>query len=617
MPSPLPRPPAGILRVIRALVPLVIAAVCLRVLFQRVDSYDLGSLTAGLDAIAPIQWAGAIAATYVSFWALGRYDAVAHRHFGTGIRSATARRAGAIAIAFSQSVGFGVLSGTFARWRLVPGLSVGQAARVTVFVAVTFLLALGALLSLTVLVTPLAPDGRWLGALGIALALGLLGLAFACPVIRLGAWSLRLPSLPALGAIALWTVVDTAAAGLALWLLIPAETALPFHALLPAYLAALAVALLSGAPGGVGPFELCLLALLGPLGEPELLTGMIAFRMVYFAAPALIGGAALLRAPSDARQLRAPRHDRSLPGDAARVETGVLRQNRGRVLRMGPTAIAMLETPQASVGLFDPLSGSTPRALALVAEAARSSNRLPCLYKCSDRAAVEARRVGWIVRRIAQEAVLRPGAATPGRQLRRKLKAAEKAGVTVTSVLPSAGATLPWTEMERIDAEWQARCGRARGTTMGRFEPGYVARQAVFLAWQADRLVGYITLHVGAREWCLDLMRATGDAPDGTMHRLVMLALDEARAADIPRLSLAAVPDHALSPFGRCGLAQFKTSFAPTWTPLYLAAPNAAAFLLAAADIARAVRWPDPPEAECDEAQEEDEKNEFAIAVGP
>ncbi|MFI4861863.1 MAG: hypothetical protein ACIAXF_14415, partial [Phycisphaerales bacterium JB063] len=51
------------------------------------------------------------AATVISFWSLGRYDAIAHRHLGTDIRARSASRAGVCAIAFSQTVGFGLLTG--------------------------------------------------------------------------------------------------------------------------------------------------------------------------------------------------------------------------------------------------------------------------------------------------------------------------------------------------------------------------------------------------------------------------------------------------------------------------------------------------------------------------
>ena len=47
--------------------------------------------------------------------------------------------------------------------------------------------------------------------------------------------------------------------------------------------------MLSGAPGGVGPFELVLFSLLPSVPTPDLIAGIVVFRALYYAGPALIG----------------------------------------------------------------------------------------------------------------------------------------------------------------------------------------------------------------------------------------------------------------------------------------------------------------------------------------
>ena len=580
----------------RYLVPLGLTALCLYLVVRQIGPIDAGAVWRQMQGQGAHAWMGAIAATVISFWSLGRYDAIAHRHLGTDIRARSASRAGVCAIAFSQTVGFGLLTGSFARWRMLRGLSPATAAKLTGFVAVTFLGALGFVVSLVWLVIPLVCGFAPLASAGLVLSLGLVALAFLRPVARFGALRLPLPSLPAIAAMGLWAIVDTFAACIALYFLIPDHVPLVLSTLLPAFLIALGVALVSGTPAGVGPFELTLLMLLPSVPADSLVAGILAFRIVYYLAPALIAGAVLLfivPLRTSVRHVEAAAPTGPFPGDLARAETQVIRQNGGRVVGDHVSRIAVVSLPQVAVGLFDPVGGDPGHAIRRVIDTARRENRVACLYKCSGQTAARARRDGWLPVRIAREALLFPARFsldTPARrQLRRKIRQADKAGIRIER----AGPVQPVAEMTRVDAAWQVRQGRARGTTMGRYDPYYVACQIVFLAWKDDELIGFASFHESPREWCLDLMRTTDSAPDGTMHALINAALAEAASAEIPALSLAAVPDLPLRGMQETGLVRFKRAFAPVWKPMYLCAPDPTSLVLAAADIARAVHWPE------------------------
>lgn len=602
----------------RLALPAVVAVLCLWYLGQRVEIGALGLAFRAIGDNSALDWLGALTATAVSFWAVGRYDAVAHRHIGTGIPSPAASRAGVCGIAFSQAVGFGLLTGSFARWRLLPGLGAVTAVRVTVFVAVSFLTALAMLIGLVTLFVRPWPALDLLPVAGLLAIPAIVLLAFFRPILQFGRYRLTLPTLPALGAIGFWTVVDTAAAAMALAMLLPEPAEIGWTVVFPAYLVALAASLISGTPGGVGPLELTLVLLLPHAAAPDVIAGVMAFRLVYVVFPALLAGAVLLRSPVKcAGAVRSGAGAADLPADRARAETAVVRQPGGQILSDGDVSVAAIVTPQAVAGLFDPLSGQVAAALDLLAREARARNRIACLYKCNGRSAAAARRAGWAVQRIAREAVIRPGtfvASGPEfRQLRRKLRHAGKAGVDGER----AGPVLPCIELAEVDAAWQSSRGRARGTTMGRFSRGHLDGQEVFVARTGGDIVAFATFHVSRREWCLDLMRWRPGVADGTMHLLIERAIAAAAASGIARLSLAAVPDHVLSRSGGAGLAQFKASFAPRWEPLYLAAPDAPALTLAAADIARAVRWPGPIGRKSQGIHQEDEQNGFAMSVRP
>jgi len=601
--------------------PMVISALTLWLLAEKVAPADVNGILQTVRHVSAGQLLSAVLLSALSFCAIGRYDLVAHRHMQSGINDKAASRSGIAAVALAQTLGFGLITGALVRWRMLPSLNMSAALRLSGFVCLSFLGALAVLIALVCLILP-APAGAAIPAIGVCLALPVvLWILFRHPVLKFRHMTLRLPSLTAAGAILIWAALDTTAAAAAFYVLLP-ESGPSFAVLLPAFLIALAVALLSGAPGGVGPFELALLALLPHMPAPDLLGAVLLFRAVYYALPATLALMACV-APHRPKDWSDPETPLQAPSlwQAKRAEVGVIRQNGGTLLLEKSAAHVVWPTAQSHVGLFDPLAGDMAVLLPALQNAARRENKLACLYKITAPTALVARAAGWQVTRIAQEAVLSPAGFdinTPSRRgLRRKLRQADKAGVMICKA-----DVLPLLEMSKIDRAWQSRRGAARAGTMGCFGADYLAAQRVFLAYQRGRLVGFVSFHTSAHEWCLDLMRSVDDAPDGTMQASICHALDVAGSAHVPRLSLAAVPDVPALQTGpaarlwqaaatrHCakGLRQFKASFAPRWQPLYAAAPGRTALWLSLLDIARAIHHPTRTAS----AHNEDEYNEVA-----
>jgi phosphatidylglycerol lysyltransferase len=604
-------------RAVQLAVSVAIGAACLWALGGQVSAgfwHNVAAELRGLDAASVIL---AIFCTCLSFLALGRYDAIAHRHLDSGIPKQQACGAGTIAIALAQTLGLGVLTGALARWRMLPDISMTLALRLSFFVCLSFMMALLVITAVVCLVLP-SPSFMFWPSLIIVLVLpaAIIGL-FLHPTVKLGRFSVRLPSFRALGSILLWTAVDVGAASTALYLLIPGGE-IAYSALLPLFLIALGAALLSGTPGGVGPFELVFFAGLPDGNSVQMLSGIIAFRAIYYAVPALVAMALMLR-PYARLPVEPCRSDHSI-SNAPRAEVGVIRQNGGFIVDHS----ALWHSGQTLCALFDPISKTAPDPVGTVLKAARDQDLIPGLYKCSARTALRARQKGWFLSHIADEAVLRPlhfqTSSAPYRGLRRKLRAAEKARVSVFQAT-----SLPVSDMARIDGLWQRARGGARSGTIGSFCPDYLSHQKVYLAHLDGCLVAFASFHHTSREWCLDLMRQDPDAPDGTMHSLVHSAICTAARHGIARFSLAAVPacpdpssalmrklsQVAVRKMGGPGLRQFKSSFRPVWKPLYAAAPNRVLLALALADIARAIHRPST-EPISDQPHHDDENYEVA-----
>lgn len=615
----------GLTRLVgRQLATLALLALAAFLLRERIAGLDLAEIGAALRGVSAAQWLGAALFTGVSFWALGRYDAVVHRLFETPITPRAAVASGATAIAVSQTVGLGTVTGTLVRWRLLPGLTLAAAARVSIFVSVSFFAAWAVLAAVALLLVPLPlPGARIAAGLVLALALGLALLSLLQP--RWLPRAIGLPPLRAMGVFLGLTLLDTLAAGTALWLLLPSGLDLAAPPLLAAYLLALGAGLVLTTPGGVGPFELALIALLPGVGAEPLLGAVIAFRLVYYALPALIGGLVLLRgprprgaaAPAGLRLARAgPAQERphlldAVIDQAPRAEAALLRHGRLALLEDAqgrPLALAAA-TGQSLVLLGDPLAVAPDRAGLLDAATARARAgwRAPVLYKAGARLAAVARARGWRVSPVAREAWLDPRAfrtdSPARRQLRRKLRKAQAAGVRIEEAGP--GERLPRGEMARIAAAWSRARGGDRGFSMGSWSPEALDWARVLLARDdAGRLLGFVTVHFNPQEHALDLMRLAPDAPDGTMHRLVCAAIEAAGRAGVARFSLAAVPAPASADdpaplrwlrarlrtaAGGPGLQQFKAAFGPRWQTLYIAAPGRMALALGALDILREI----------------------------
>ncbi|MFZ1469842.1 MAG: hypothetical protein WAT09_12820, partial [Paracoccaceae bacterium] len=254
-------------------------------LWHRLQELE-GAAVFGAVAQVPFgAWAAALLATGISFWAVGRYDEAVHRHLATGVPGRQARMAGFCGIALSQMLGLGVVTGALVRWRMLPSLTLWQAGRLTLAVSLMFLAGWAVVTAAAVLLLGGPLRGGAVTALGLAMLGMLLGL------MPLRGW----PNLYTLARMVALASVDCGGAALAFWCLW--SGAPPLDVVVPVFLLALGAGLLSGTPGGIGAFELTLLALL-PVGhDPGALAAVLAWRGVYFVLPALLAGALLLRGP--------------------------------------------------------------------------------------------------------------------------------------------------------------------------------------------------------------------------------------------------------------------------------------------------------------------------------
>jgi len=290
---------------VKVLVCTGIIAPILYLLSQHLAEMDKAQIAQALHSIPMQSIAIAGLFTFFSLIAVAHYDVLAIRQLGLNVPKKLAVRGGFVAVSIGQTLGFGLIVGAIARWRFYrsQGVGVKDAGLISGIVTIGFLNGFIVVLSLCVLLAPEgvvtltgATDGaiRATALLALAIATALVLFSIAHPSISVLGYKLDLPKLRVLRAQVVLAALDTIPAAIALWVLIPADIAPSLLHVIPVYLAALGLGLISNSPGGLGVLELTCLMALPVVPAEQLVAALIAYRGIYFGVPALLAIAMLM-----------------------------------------------------------------------------------------------------------------------------------------------------------------------------------------------------------------------------------------------------------------------------------------------------------------------------------
>jgi phosphatidylglycerol lysyltransferase len=284
---------------------LLIGGLVLIALSRMTREINYQALVAALRSMPFGTIAAAVAATITSYLALVANDFSALRYARAKPPLTAVLLASFCGNVLGSAIGLGSLSGAAVRYRVyaAAGLSAGQIARVTIFIAAAFALGLAATAGLG-----LAIGAR---AIGQLIALSLLPLrclgsvvlvlvgafvvlcATGRVAVSLGPMRIELPDHRLVMVQITMTMVDITAAAVTLWVLLPGID-VPFLGFVAIYAAALGLGILSHAPGGVGVFEAAVLFAFGAeRSTSAIAAALIAYRAIYFLLPLVIATALL------------------------------------------------------------------------------------------------------------------------------------------------------------------------------------------------------------------------------------------------------------------------------------------------------------------------------------
>ena len=284
----------------------VVLALALAGLHRELRAHTLVSILETLRALPVGRLLAALLFTTLSYLTLSGHDFLAVRYVGATVPYRQAAFASFIGYAFSQALGFPLVTGAPPRYRLYSlwGVDAADIARIIAFYTATFWLGFLTLGGVAFVIEPPALPGALAGLRVGARPLGaiflLVPIAYVLwslrggPEPRLLRWRLGVPTPRMAAAQLLLACADWLSAALTLWVLLPEALPLSFGAFLGTFLLAQIVGVVSHVPGGLGVFEVVLVAAIpGASSDPSVIAGLVAFRAVYYLVPLVLAAVSL------------------------------------------------------------------------------------------------------------------------------------------------------------------------------------------------------------------------------------------------------------------------------------------------------------------------------------
>lgn len=345
------------LRHLKPVLSLLLFGAALWVLHTQLRQYHYADLVGALRTARTWRVAAAVMLTGLNFLALSGYDTLAIRFVGGTLAYLRIALASFLGYAFSQALGFPLLTGVPLRFRLYSGwgLSALQVQNALAFSMISYVLGLITLAGIVFVSEPLPipvalrlplHSARPLGVLFLGLTLGYVALVRRRKEpFRIGGGEVPVPGAKTTTLQVLFGCLDWVLAGSVLFVLLPPELAPSFGRFLGIFLLAQLAGVVSNVPGGIGVFEAVVLLLFpARTDHPELLASLLLYRSIYYLLPLLLASATL--AVYEVRQ------------QETRVQRFMAFMGRG-ISYLVPAALAGMTVLAGVVLLF---SGATPAA---------------------------------------------------------------------------------------------------------------------------------------------------------------------------------------------------------------------------------------------------------------
>ncbi|HUU29005.1 MAG TPA: bifunctional lysylphosphatidylglycerol flippase/synthetase MprF [archaeon] len=294
----------SLLQIVSSLFGLTLFAVVLWVLFHELRHYHYQDIVREVHNLPAFRLLLACGLTALNYLVLTGYDTLAFRYIRYPMPYRRAAPASFVAYAFTNNIGFSVLSGGFVRYRLYSawGVSARDVARIIAFCGFTFWLGFLAVGGMAFLFTQPSENAHLLHSTLRPLGILLLGLLAGYLIVtvkrteplRFRQWEFPLPNLRLGSAQVGLSTIDWLLASGVLYALLPSSVSLTYPHFVALFMLAMLAGSVSSVPGGLGVFETVLLLLLsGHIETTAALGSLLAFRVIYYLLPLLLASGVL------------------------------------------------------------------------------------------------------------------------------------------------------------------------------------------------------------------------------------------------------------------------------------------------------------------------------------
>ncbi|MBH0236633.1 putative bifunctional lysylphosphatidylglycerol flippase/synthetase [Methylobrevis albus] len=276
------------------------------VLWNMAQKVSPGAVANAIEAVPMWRVALAFALTAVSVTALAAYDVCAVLTIRTRkpIDLRYAALVGGISNVFANGLGFPLVTGGAARYRLysMQGHDFSVVGRIFVLTWVTMWSGLVFLLGVALAFQPVGEPAVFFSqtadrvagvTLVVLLFTTILWVGRKRRAVRLGGWTVRLPSTPVLFGMVAAGGIDLFASAATLYVLLPPDVTPSLAIYVLTFIAAVLFGNAASTPGGLGVFEATLVTGLGIDERPDVAAALILFRLIYFVVPLAFALAAM------------------------------------------------------------------------------------------------------------------------------------------------------------------------------------------------------------------------------------------------------------------------------------------------------------------------------------
>ncbi|WP_375469628.1 lysylphosphatidylglycerol synthase domain-containing protein [uncultured Nostoc sp.] len=285
---------------------LLLLVLSLWAIANELDEYNYRDILNSLAAIPKSRLSWAIWLTALGYLVMIGYDILGFSYINRSLSWNKIALTNFISSAFSNTIGFALLTGSAIRYRFYAswGVSAVAIAQVIAFANFTFWLGMFAVAGFLFLVNPLKiptqlhlpfTTVRPIGVIFLLLvAIYLLGSILIKQPLIIRGEEFRFPSFKiSLAQIAI-SSFDWILAAAVLYAVLPANISLSYLDFLGIYLLAMFAGVVSNVPGGLGVFEtIILLILSSKVSGAAILGSLLAYRGVYYFLPLLVAAGLL------------------------------------------------------------------------------------------------------------------------------------------------------------------------------------------------------------------------------------------------------------------------------------------------------------------------------------